>query len=317
MNREEIVVGASSCLLGENVRYDGQHKHDRYLTETLGRFFSFLPVCPEVECGLPVPREAMRLVGDADAPRLVGQKSGEDHTRRMLAWCDKKIEKLRRAGLRGFIFKAKSPSSGLHRVKLYDSRGNVCGSTRGLWAAAFTRAFPCLPVEEEGRLHDPDLRENFVERVYTLYRYHEEVERSPSISELMRFHARNKYLLMAHSPSALREMGRLVARAKHEQLAETVGQYRARLMRAMAEPATIPRHVNVLQHLRGYLRGELDHEDGLELNECIEHYREGAIPLIVPITLMSHYVRKYKIDYLAGQYYLLPHPLELRLRNHA
>lgn len=317
MSKTRIRVGISTCLMGEPVRYDGQHKHDRYLTDTLGAFFDYEPVCPEVECGLPVPREAMRLVGDADAPRLLGQRSGTDHTERMLSWCAQRVARLRDAELCGFIFKAKSPSSGLYRVKLYTPEGHPGGSTQGLWARAFTRAFPTLPVEEEGRLHDPILRENFIERVFTLKRFRDDVARAPSMNALMRFHARNKYLLMAHSPAALRTLGPFVAELDKQHLPEAIDEYEARLMAAMGEIATPARHANVLQHLQGYFSDALDADTRRELGEWIERYRQGQVPLIVPITLTAHYVRKHRINYLADQYYLFPHPLELKLRNHA
>ena len=164
----KIPVGISACLLGEEVRYDGGHKRDAYLTDTLGTHFDYVPVCPEVGCGLPVPRESMHLVGTPAQNRLIGIKSGTDYTDRMQAYCDRTIESLRTRNLHGFIFKAKSPSSGLFRVKCYDANGQPAGFSTGLWAAAFTAAFPRLPVEEDGRLHDPDLREGFIERVFTL-----------------------------------------------------------------------------------------------------------------------------------------------------
>ncbi len=314
---QRIRIGVSSCLLGQPVRYDGQHQHDRYLTGILGEFFDFEPVCPEVECGLPVPREAMRLVGDAEAPRLLGQRTGTDHTERMLAWCAKRVDSLKGAGLCGFIFKSKSPSSGLFRVKLYTPAGHPGGVTRGLWAAAFTQAYPNLPVEEEGRLHDTHLREHFIECVYTLKRYRDALRDDPTVNGLMRFHARNKYLLMAYNPAAVKELGQFVAGLHKTDLPDAIAAYETRLMHALQNSATPAKHANVLQHLQGYFSDSLDPEDREELSSCIHRYRDEVLPLIVPITLMAHYVRKYRVAYLADQYYLHPHPLELKLRNHA
>ena len=314
---DRIRVGISACLLGEPVRYDGGHKHDRYLTDTLGRYFEYVPVCPEVECGLPVPREAMHLTGDAAAPRLVTRTTGIDHTECMQAWAERRIGELRDTGLCGFIFRARSPSSGLFNVKLYDGSGAATGVSVGLWARAFTRAFPRLPVEEDGRLHDPDLRENFIERVFALQRFRDEVRAAGSVAVLQAFHARNKLLLMAHAPAAVSVLGRLVAEAQPADLADAVDAYEQGLLAAMAELATVARHVNVLQHMQGYFRETLDGADRRELGDAIADYGREVTPLIVPVTLFHHFIRKYGVSYLADQYYLSPHPAELKLRNHA
>lgn len=314
---EKIKVGISTCLLGENVRYDGGHQHDRYLTDTLCRYFEYVPVCPEVECGLSTPREAMRLVGPIDAPRLLTNKTGVDHTERMQTWAAGRLTALREAGLCGYIFKAKSPSSGLFHVKLYDGEGQVTGFTSGLWARAFTQTFPHLPVEEDGRLHDPDLRENFIERVFALKRFRDEVSVQPSVSALTDFHARNKLLLMAHAPTAVAVLGRLAAGATRRSLRQDVANYESQWLDLLAKPATVRRHVNVLQHMRGYFRKSLADDERQELTEVIAQYGAELVPLIVPVTLFRHYVRKYAVAYLADQSYLNPHPIELKLRNHA
>ncbi len=314
---DRIKVGISTCLLGENVRYDGGHQHDRYLTDTLGRYFEYVPVCPEVECGLSTPREAMRLVGSAAAPRLLTNKTGVDHTERMHSWAAGRLSALREAGLCGYIFKAKSPSSGLFHVKLYDREGQVTGFTSGLWARAFTQAFPHLPVEEDGRLHDPDLRENFIERVFALKRFRDEVVAQPSVAALTGFHARNKLLLMAHAPTAVAVLGRLAANATRRNLRQNLESYESRWVDLLAKPATVRRHVNVLQHMQGYFRKSLADDERQELTEVITQYGAELVPLIVPVTLFRHYVRKYAVAYLADQSYLNPHPIELKLRNHA
>jgi uncharacterized protein YbgA (DUF1722 family)/uncharacterized protein YbbK (DUF523 family) len=312
----KIKVGVSTCLLGERVRYDGSHKLDRFLTDTLGRYFTYVPVCPEVECGLPVPRESMRLVGDPAKPRLVTRKSGADHTVLMKTWAAKRIEQLKGEGLCAFIFKADSPSSGLCRVKLYNEKGDQSGITVGLWARAFSTAFPRLPMEEDGRLHDPDIRENFIERVFALKRFRDEVARAPRAAALVQFQTHNKLLIMAHAPAAAAELGRLTAQAAKNPVAASEA-YERWLLEALTEQATVPRHVNVLLHMQGYFKDTLSADERLELTGVIEDYGKELVPLIAPITLFKHFIRKYGVAYLAGQTYLNPHPMELKLRNHA
>jgi len=314
---EKIKIGISTCLLGEPVRYDGGHKRDRYLTDTLGRYFTYVPVCPEVECGLGVPRESMRLVGNPDNPRLMTRVTKQDHTERMLRWAERRVRELADEGLCGFIFKSDSPSSGLFRVRLYNEKGMPAGHSVGLWARAFTTAFPRLPVEEEGRLHDPDLRENFIERVFALKRFRDEVGSNPTASSLMAFHARNKLLLMAHEPRAVAELGRIASAASRGQARDAVARYEARFLEALAVLATVRRHVNTLQHMLGYFRDVLDDGDRRELLETIEAYGRELLPLVVPITLFRHHLRRHPIPWLSNQTYLDPHPIELKLRNHA
>lgn len=314
---EKIRIGVSRCLLGEPVRYDGQHKHDHYITDTLGRHFEFVGVCPEVECGLGVPRESMRLVGDPDNPRLITTRTGVDFTERMQTWIAKRIVQLEKEDLYGFIFKARSPSSGMENVKVYNERGGVIGKAPGLFAKAFVKHFPTLPCEDEGRLNDPDLRENFIERVFALWRFRQVVRASPTLAALMAFHARNKLLIQSHHESLMREMGRELAGLKAGEARSHIQKYEEKLMRALRTPATVRKHTNILQHMLGYLRKDVDEPDRKELAEIIGHYSRGLVPLIVPVTMLRHYVVKHGIEYLKDQYYLNPHPLELKLRNHA
>ena len=220
-----IKIGVSTCLLGEKVRFDGGHKHNRYITQTLGQFFEFVPVCPESECGLGTPREAMRLVGAVEAPRLVTNKTGIDHTDQMLSWAKDRLDALEKEKLCGFIFKKDSPSSGLYRVKVYNDKGQPVKTGRGLFAAAFTSRFPRIPVEEEGRLHDPVLRENFIEQVFALKRWREVLEKKKTMGNLVDFHTREKLLFMAHSPKHYREMGRLVADGKKKNESDLYDRY--------------------------------------------------------------------------------------------
>ena len=314
----KIPIGVSACLLGEQVRFDGGHKHDPYLTETLAPYFEYVPVCPEVGCGLSVPREAMHLEGTPEAVRLVGIRSKTDYTAQMLAYCEKTVQMLRDKDLHGFIFKSKSPSSGLFHVKLYTPDGNPTTQyTSGLFARAFTQAFPMLPCEEEGRLNDAVLRENFIERVFALKRFRDEVADHPSVAVLQGFQASSKYLLMAHSPEGAQELGPLVAGTTAANLAENVLAYEKTYLSTMATHATIGRHVNVLQHMQGYFSERLTPAERTELNEVIDEYAREQVPLIVPMTLFRHFIYLYQIPYLMQQHYLYPHPSELKLRNHA
>ncbi len=317
MNTEKIKLGISACLLGQPVRFDGQHKHDHYITDTLGRFFDFLPVCPEAECGLGIPRESMRLVGDPDDPRLITTRQGVDLTERMQAWIACRLPELEKAGLYGFIFKSRSPSSGMANVKVYNERGGVSGKAAGLFAKAFITRFPTLPCEEEGRLNDPDLRENFIERVFTLWRFRQTMATRPTLGTLMHFHACNKLLIQSHHEPLTREMGRDLADLEARKVRAYIPIYEAKLMRAMKTPATVRKHTNILQHMLGYLRKVADDADRKELADIIKDYHAELIPLIVPLTMLRHYVIKHDIEYLRDQYYLAPHPLELKLRNHA
>ena len=310
-----IKIGVSACLLGEKVRYDGGHKHDRYITDTLGLFFRFVPVCPEVGCGLPVPREAMRLERHGEDIRLVTNKTRVDHTERMLAWCAKQVAELEGEDLCGFIFKKDSPSSGLFNLKVYGT-GTPAKTGRGLFARAVTEHFPLLPVEEEGRLHDMVLRENFIERVFACRRWKNLLKGEKTAGRLVEFHTVHKLLIMAHSPEIYREMGKLVAHGTEMPRDEFFSRYQELFMKALALHATVRKNTNVLQHIAGYFKKELTREEKLELQGVIEEYRQRLVPRIVPMTLLLHYIRKYGQNYLLKQVYLSPTPQELMLRNH-
>ncbi len=315
-NNEKIRIGISECLLGHEVRYDGGHKHDGFLTGTLGRYVDYIPVCPEVEYGLTVPREAMRLEGDPERPRLVTIKTRVDHTEGMLAYARRRTESLEAENLCGFIFKSKSPSSGMERVKVYTASGAPVKKGVGVFAGVFKSRFPLIPVEEEGRLHDPVLRENFIERIFTMKRWRGLLAAGRDIGGLVAFHSRNKLLILSHSPQIYREMGKLVAAAKSTGTAEAFSRYESLMMRALTLKATPGKHTNVLQHMLGYFKEQLTADEKQEMLEIIGNYKQGSVPLIVPVTLIQHYVRRYDQPYLAQQTYLNPHPLELKLRNH-
>jgi uncharacterized protein YbgA (DUF1722 family)/uncharacterized protein YbbK (DUF523 family) len=312
----KITLGISSCLLGNKVRYDGGHKLDHFLVDTLGQYVDWVPVCPEAACGLPIPREAMHLVGDPEDPRLVTIKTGIDHTARMKRWANARTAELEQEALCGFVFKSRSPSSGMRGVKIYNETGVPYATGSGIFARAFMQRFPLLPVEDEGRLHDPGLRENFIERVFVYQRWREYTKEDGSLGGLVAFHTDHKYLIMAHSQKHYTVLGKMVAGAKKIRKDKLHADYLGMLMDGLRFLATPKKNANVLQHMAGYFKDSLSSDEKKELLDVITNYHDGLVPLIVPITLLRHYVRKYQENYLVRQYYLNPHPLELMLRNH-
>jgi len=301
-------LGISRCLLGDDVRYDGSHQRDSFLTDVLGRYVEWVPVCPEVEIGMGVPREPIQLVGHADAPRLLGVKSHTDHTAAMTRFSERKVRELQALDLCGYVFKKNSPSCGMARVRVFTTHGMPSRTGIGLFARQFMLQFPLIPVEEEGRLQDRVLRENFIERLFC-YRRWRDLEASGVTREaLVNFHTRHKLLLLAHDPVRSRKLGRLVADGLRDTPKGLADRYIAEFMAALAVKPTARKHVNVLQHIRGHFTERLTSDEREELTVVIEEYRRGLMPLIVPITLMKHYVRRFEIPYLADQVYLNPHP---------
>ncbi len=313
---EDLRVGVSMCLLGEQVRYDGGHKRHHYVCDVLGRYFTFVPVCPEVELGLGTPRETLRLVRDADSIRMVAQASGTDHTPAMTAYAAGRARQLATLDLDGYVLKRDSPSCGMERVRTYTTAGMPSPSARGLFADALIKELPLLPVEEEGRLGDATLRESFVERVFAHNRLRRLFRGRWTIKHLIEFQAAEKYLLMAHSPQAQRELGRLVADARQRSRSDLAAEYRDGFMSAIRRPIPKRRHVNVLHHLLGFFKRELGDDEKRELIEAIDDFSDGRTPLLVPLTLIRHHIRRNGLEYLAVQSYLSPHPKELMLRNH-
>jgi len=315
-----IRLGVSACLLGERVRYDGGHKRDAFLTDVLGPFVEWVPVCPEVEIGLGTPRDTIRLVGPPAAPRLVVERTGADLTGRMARFAEAKLAELE--GLDGYVFKRASPTCGLFRVRIHDEAGGLRGAGRGLYAATVTRRLPLLPVEEEGRLTDAAIRENFIERVFAAARWRAFTASRPRAGDLVAFHTAQKLAVLAHSPAHYARLGRLVADAGRRPgrgrspRPGVLDEYGALLMEALAVRATRARQVNVLQHVAGYFKRDLEPGDRHELGGVIDEYRRGLVPLVVPLTLVRHHVRRFGVAYLAEQVYLNPHPKELMLRNH-
>ncbi|MBK8481703.1 MAG: DUF1722 domain-containing protein [Proteobacteria bacterium] len=315
---DEIRLGISACILGQEVRYNGGHKLDRFLRDTLGAFVRFVPVCPEVEIGLGVPRETLRLERSAAAevPRLVAKRSGSDHTAAMVAFARAKARELGAAELCGFILQKGSPSCGMERVRVYGAGGVPQRQGRGLFAQVLMETLPELPVEEDGRLNDPRLRENFIERIFAYRRLRRLFQPRWTRGELVAFHSREKLLLLAHDRPSYEQLGRLVAAAKATERKALAEQYRSLFLGGLARIATTRKQTNVLQHVAGHLREVLDEAGRSELHELIEHYHRGWVPLVVPLTLIRHHVRRHALAYLAQQSYLDPHPRELMLRNH-
>jgi uncharacterized protein YbgA (DUF1722 family)/uncharacterized protein YbbK (DUF523 family) len=320
-----VRIGISRCLLGDEVRWDGGHKRDAYLVEIFGPQVTWVPVCPEVESGLPVPRPTMRLEHSPEGGtlvngilvRLIMPRTGGDWTDEMATWSQKRLRELAATNLDGFILKRDSPSCGLERVKIYGGGGGVGERKgRGLFAEALLAACPDLPVEEEGRLTDARLRENFIERVFAHARLRALFAGRWTVGDLVRFHTTHKLALLAHRPATYKALGSLVATAKGRPRDEVRAAYTRGFMDGLRPIATPARHVNVMHHMLGHLRGLVDLATRDEMLGIVEEYRKGHVPLVVPLTLLHHYAKRHKVAYLLGQTYLEPHPRELALRNH-
>jgi uncharacterized protein YbgA (DUF1722 family)/uncharacterized protein YbbK (DUF523 family) len=311
----QIRIGISSCLLGEAVRFDGGHKHDTLITGLFGQFFRWVPVCPEVEAGMGTPRESLRLIGAVEAPRMITARSGVDHSDAMRRYAHRRVEQLASLDLHGYILKKDSPSCGLDRVRVYGGKGPPRRAGQGLFAAALVERLPTLPVEEEGRLRDHVLRENFVERVFARHRWLDLLRRKPRAGDLVDFHTRHKLTLLSHSESHYRRMGRLVASAGTAPIHDLLAQYEREFAAGLAVHATPRKHANVLLHLLGFFKKSLAPPDKQELIDCIDRYRRSLVPLVVPITLLSHHARRHPEPWVMAQTYLHPYPSELMLRN--
>jgi uncharacterized protein YbgA (DUF1722 family)/uncharacterized protein YbbK (DUF523 family) len=311
-----VRLGVSACLVGQHVRFDGGHKRDPFLTGLFDPFVEWVPVCPEEEAGFGTPREAMHLARTGAGIRLLTVRSGRDLTDPLQAASSARLAQLASADLDGYVLKKDSPSCGLQRVKVYDPHGSPARSGTGFFARALCAAFPLLPVEEEGRLCDPGLREHFIARVFAYRRLRQLQASRTRPADLMRFHARHKLLLLAHSPAHYTGLGRMVAEGHRADPAALVSAYGREFMGALAVPASRGRHANVLQHMAGYLRRFVGADVRRDLSDTIIEYARGLLPLVVPVTLMAHHVKHHRIPYLLDQVYLQPHPKALMLRNH-
>lgn len=312
---KKIKIGISRCLMGQKVRFDGGHKKYHYATELLSQFFDIETICPEVESGLPIPRPTIHLRGNPDSPSLVEVLNPEkDHTARLVTFSEQKVKSLSK--LSGFILKNKSPSCGMSRVKIYQQKPAQPKMGVGLFAKALIEAYPLLPIEEEGRLNDPTLRENFIERVFVYHRWQSTVLKEKTPKSLLAFHTEHKLTLLAHNQQIYRELGGKLANLKEVDMDIFLDEYFSKFMTAMTQRADRKTHTNVLMHIQGYFKQIIDADDKAELKEAIERYRLGQLPLIVPITLLKHHLLKNPNTYLEEQRYLFPYPEELMLRNH-
>lgn len=304
-------VAVSACLLGHPVRFNGGHQRDPFLCEQLAPWVNFVPVCPEIEIGLGTPRETLRLVRTEEGVRLVAPRSGQDYTEPLQEHARVRAQQLRALGICGFLLKSGSPSCGLHRVRLYSREGTVVSRGRGIFAAILRQQFPHLPTEEEGRLRDPVLREHFVEQVFAIWQWQNFTSRPVRPGDLVRFHTSEKLRLLAHDPARAAFLGRLVAQPQPQ----AVQRYGDIYAEALARPVPRSRHFNVLQHAAGILRTFLAPTERREVHDALEGYRQGWLPLVVPVHLLRAFARAANVSWLAGQSYWSPYPEELGLRN--
>lgn len=313
---QQIRIGISSCLLGEKVRFDGGHKRDAFIADILGKNFTWLPVCPEIEIGLGAPRETLRLEGTPDNPRLIAPSSHNDLTESMLHYAGNRVRDLLELNLHGYILKKNSPSCGLERVRVYNPKGSPLPNGRGLFAKALIDHCPLLPVVEEVHLQDMRWRENFIERVFAYHRWQEMRAKQLATADVIRFHLQHKLTLMAHSRRHYQALGRLTAQAGNMDLKDLLDVYGETFMAALAVKATPKKHANVLYHLLGYLKKSIDTADKEEVVMLIEAYRNEQLPLVAPLTMLQHHFRRHPVPWVAEQTYLHPHPAELMLRHH-
>ncbi len=309
-------LGVSSCLLGNEVRYNGGHSRNKFVVENLGQWFDWVPVCPEVEIGMGTPRPTVRLESAGSGISLVSPSTSKDFTRKMSSFAGKRVRELKKTDLDGYIVKSRSPSCGMERVKVYGDKNVKRHNGVGIFTEVLMSLWPTLPVEEEGRLNDSRIRENFIERVFCRNRWRALASAGLSRRRLIAFHTAHKMLLRAHNESGYRRLGRIVASAAQISDRSLYNDYELGFYETLKTPATVKKHRNVLSHAQGYLKRALDPAEKREIATAIDDYAAGLLPLIVPLTLLRFNIRKHGVEYLAGQLYFDPHPKELMLRNH-
>ena len=313
-----IKIGVSSCIIGEEVRWNGGHARQRWLTDVFWDFVDYVPVCPEVEVGMGVPRPTVRLERHGSGIRMIDPKNEVDWTAAMNRLSRSRASEMESHDLCGFVLKKNSPTCGLERVKVvHEGGGGASKDGQGLFASALVHRFPHLPIEEEGRLNDPQIRENFVERVFAFRRVKDVFKPRWTVGDVVEFHTREKLLLRAHDEVRYRELGVLVANSKAIPRGAFKDDYMDRYMAALRRRATVAKHGNVLQHMVGFLRRVDDEAGREEMQGAIEDFRAGLVPLIVPTTLIRHLAKRHDQRILLESSYLSPHPKELMLRNHA
>lgn len=312
----EIPVGVSQCLLGERVRYDGGHKHNHFLTDQLGKYVTFLPVCPEVAIGLGVPRKPIRLVVDEDGrERIRGIENPHlDVTDALAQEAERVVQTM--PHICGYIFMQNSPSCGVFGLKRYGSNGHpVDARGRGAFAKRLIELMPLLPVEESGRLCDAGLRENFVTRIFAYHDWRQNMEADPTAKKLIDFYSRYKYLVMAHHVPSYLGAGKMLADLSQKNIQEVATKFITLLMSALRHPASRRSNLNVLIHLRGYLKHHIDSQEKAELTRVFDAYAQGSVPLVVPLTLLKHHLMTLDDPYLKNQVFWQPFPEDLGLRN--
>jgi uncharacterized protein YbgA (DUF1722 family)/uncharacterized protein YbbK (DUF523 family) len=316
MKNEKPEIGIGACLVGQAVRYNGDSKRSNPHIDRLQDCLSPRAFCPEMAIGLGVPRETVRLVGEPGDLRLTDSATqSANHTAAMVDYAARVVEK--NPDMAGYILVKGSPSCGYQRVKRYNEDGNaVASDASGVFATALMQLDPLLPVEEDGRLHDDRLRENFISRVYAYHDWKQLLKTGISRHSLTGFWARYKYQAMASDVSGYRQIGRMLAESRGVPLEQLAEKFITLLMRSLAKLPTRKSHSNVLQHLRGYLKRDLDGGDKRELDTLIGQYRSGVVPLVVPVTLLQHHFKKFSNAYIDQQVYMRPYPEQLMLRNH-
>lgn len=307
-------LAVSSCLLGHEVRFDGGHKKAPFITQLLAKEFELVPVCPEVAIGLGVPRQTLRLVGDVDNPSVIGNRDTSlDVTSQLRVYGHEMAQRL--SDICGYIVKKDSPSCGMERVRVYDEQQMPQRHGRGVYIAALMAQMPWLPVEEEGRLNDPVLRENFFERVFIVHRWRSIEKKGITAAALVKFHSEHKYMIMSRGQHEYRRLGRMVAQAGCHDIKTLAREYFLSLMQVLKRSASKGRHADVMFHLLGYFKKCLSADDKHEVVTLIENYRQGLLPLVVPLTLMRHHLKQVSDQYLQSQHYFSPYPERLMLRN--
>ena len=311
---EKIPVGISSCLLGQEVRYNGGHTRSKYCVNHLSRIFEFVAFCPEVAIGLGIPREPIRMIGAIDAPRVVGTVTTElDVTDALVDYAHTVAGQAE--NFCGYIFMKNSPSCGLYSTKIYNDKNNLPGKHAGMFTRTLRQLLPLLPVEEDGRLNDAVLRENFIAQVFAYHDWRVNVQNAAAAKKIVDYHSRYKYLIMAHNQSAYRQLGRMVAKSGIGDIESLAQKYIELFMKTVRKPANRRGHSNALYHLLGYLRDGVPGKVRQDIANHIEEYRVGIVNLAVPMSIMDHYLKLYGSEYVNRQAYLAPYSKDLGLRN--
>lgn len=308
-----IKIGVSKCLLGFNVRFDGGHRQNRFCKDELSRIFNFIPLCPEVGIGLSTPRKTIRLVGEPEAPRAVqSDDPTKDYTQALQGFAEDNNQLL--SQMSGYIFCKASPSCGVERVKVYRDSGQAEKSGTGIFAAKVRQMYPLMPLEEDGRLNDPLLRDSFIKRVFIYNEWQRLIQKGISPKRLYQFHSRHKFTLLAHCQPTYRMLGPLISGVTEKNIRQISTHYISSLMAALKLTSSRKNNTNVLMHLQGFLKDKLSSGDRAELAKCILDYRNGTQTILSVLTLFKHYLRKHPVPYVEQQSYLNPYPEKLAIQ---